>query len=137
MSTTGNPKRKGHFETLRTSERMKTTLDCEVANWVQVAQYTPHVRTVVKHSNGKVGNFFIRWVNISVSRIPVCGVGYLYIRCNKFSKRMLGQEVFLFSRASRPALGPTKLSIRRVPHVHFLLIKRPEREVYHLLLSAA
>jgi len=26
---------------------MKTKLDSEVANWVQLAQYTPHVRAVV------------------------------------------------------------------------------------------
>jgi hypothetical protein len=41
MSTTGNLKRKGYFETLRTVETVKTKLDCEVANWVQVAHIHP------------------------------------------------------------------------------------------------
>jgi hypothetical protein len=47
MSTTGNPKRKGYFETLGTAGKKKTKLDCEVANWVQAVQYTLHGRGAV------------------------------------------------------------------------------------------
>jgi len=89
-----------------------------------------------EHSNGNVENFFIRRVTINVSKIPLCGVGYLYIRCNEYSKRILGQEVFIFSSASRPAVGPTNLSIRRVPQFRFLRIKQLEREAYYLPLTS-
>jgi hypothetical protein len=37
-------------------------------------------------------------------------------------------EIFLFSKSSRPVLGPTQAPIQRVPGV-----KRPGREADHLL----
>jgi hypothetical protein len=84
--------------------------------------HTPYARDVVNTVMEKWRISLLGWVTISVSRIPLCGVSYLYIRCNEYFKRMMGQEVFLFSKGSRPAMGPTKLSIRRVPQVHFLRI---------------
>ena len=41
-----------------------------------------------------------------------------------------GQEVFLFSKASRPAMGPTQTPVQWIPGV-FPRVKRPGRQVDH------
>jgi hypothetical protein len=47
-----------------------------------------------------------------------------------------GQEVLLYSAASRPALGPTQLPLQLIPQAVSLVVKRREREAYHSPLSA-
>jgi hypothetical protein len=47
------------------------------------------------------------------------------------SRRRLG--IFLFTTASRTALGPTQPPIQRVPGAHILAVKRPRRETDHSL----
>jgi hypothetical protein len=42
-----------------------------------------------------------------------------------------GQGIFLFTTASRTALGPTQLPIQWVPRALSLGVKRPEREADH------
>jgi hypothetical protein len=49
----------------------------------------------------------------------------------------LGLEIFLFTTASRTALGPTQPPIQWVPAAFSLGVKRPGREVDHLPPSSA
>jgi hypothetical protein len=48
-----------------------------------------------------------------------------------------GNEIFLYSTASRPALGPTKPFIQWAPGDIFLKVKRPGHEAGHSPLSRA
>jgi hypothetical protein len=48
-----------------------------------------------------------------------------------------GVGIYLFTTASRPALGPTQPPIHWVPEVLSLRLKRPGREADHLLPSSA
>jgi hypothetical protein len=50
-------------------------------------------------------------------------------------RRELG--IFLFSTASRPALGPTQPPMKCVPGAHSVGVKRPAHEVDHLPPSSA
>jgi hypothetical protein len=55
----------------------------------------------------------------------VCGVG------GQGSITGRGKEIFLYTTASRPALGPTLLSIQWVLGIIFPGVKRPGREADH------
>jgi hypothetical protein len=48
-----------------------------------------------------------------------------------------GLGIFLFSTASRPAVGPSQPLIQWVPGVLFLGVKRPGREADHSRPSSA
>jgi hypothetical protein len=48
-----------------------------------------------------------------------------------------GQEIFLFSIATRPALGPTQTPIQWVPDTLSPQEKQPEREADYLPLASA
>jgi hypothetical protein len=48
-----------------------------------------------------------------------------------------GQEIFLSTTASRPALGPTQSSIQWVPASFSPGVKRPDREADHSPASSA
>jgi hypothetical protein len=48
-----------------------------------------------------------------------------------------GYEIFLYSTASRPPLGPTQPPVQWVPRALSLGVKRPEHEVYHSPTSHA
>jgi hypothetical protein len=54
----------------------------------------------------------------------------------KFDSRQ-EQEIFLFSTASRPALGPTQSLIQWVPGIFPMRIKLPGREADHSAPSSA
>jgi hypothetical protein len=54
----------------------------------------------------------------------------------RFASRQ-GLRIFLFTTASRPALGSTQLPIRWVPEVLSAGVKRPVREADHSSISSA
>jgi hypothetical protein len=69
----------------------------------------------------------------------------LYTRYKRYSSVVVGrpgfdsdgQEIFLYSKASRRALRTTQPPIRCVPWTHFPVVKRPEREADHSPPSSA
>jgi hypothetical protein len=68
--------------------------------------------------------FFISHYNCSVG----VAMGYGLDGRGSISGRV---KVFLFSTASRPALGPTRSRIQRIPGTFFPGVKRPGREANH------
>jgi hypothetical protein len=66
----------------------------------------------------------------------VCGLTGWTIGVLVFDSRQ-GQEMLLFTIASRTALGPTQLLIQWVPGAVSLGVKRPDREADHSPPSSA
>jgi hypothetical protein len=73
-------------------------------------------------------NFLAIWAIICFSRTLLRGDNYIFL---------YSQGIFLFSTASRPALGPTQPTIQWVPGAISLGVKRPGCEADHSPPSSA
>jgi hypothetical protein len=125
----------------RPSCRWKDNIKVDDMNWIKVCQnnarWQDFVNMVMKLHVQKrriiLSNLFVEWRPWTMDFVKCCGLDGRVLGFD--SRRRL--VIFLFTTASRPALGPTQPPIQWVAGALSLGLKRPGREADHSPPSSA